>query len=327
MKINIVLPLKDNWIFEDIAKKLKKNLESKKLNVKISRNPLKNFDAYHHISYLNCNYKTLFKDKVNTAMITHIDTTSKLNIVLKLNDYIDCFTVQSLQTKKYVSKFLNKIKTQVIYVPPNDKIKFNKIKLGIFSNKYPDGRKNEKILIKALKKLSPDIFEIFIMGKDWKKEIIQIKKLNFDCHYIKKFNINVYKNILSKIDYLLYLGFDEGSISFMDGLKSGTKFIVTNQGFHQDFSKFIDYKINNINYDLVNVLGKIQKDIIAKNKLIDQINYKYYAKEHLYLWSKIAKNKKKYKKKTKSSKNDLSLFRKTINRKLNIFKYKIFNEF
>ena len=175
MKINIVLPLKDNWIFEDIAKKLKKNLESKKLNVKISRNPLKSFDVYHHISYLNCNYKTLFKDKVNTAMITHIDTTSKLNIVLKLNDYIDCFTVQYLQTKKYVSKFLNKIKTQVIYVPPNDKIKFNKIKLGIFSNKYPDGRKNEKILIKALKELSPDIFEIFIMGKDWKKKLFKLK--------------------------------------------------------------------------------------------------------------------------------------------------------
>ena len=65
-------------------------------------------------------------------MITHIDTTSKLNIVLKLNDYIDCFTVQSLQTKKYVSKFLNKIKTQVIYVPPNDKIKLIKLNL-VFS--------------------------------------------------------------------------------------------------------------------------------------------------------------------------------------------------
>ena len=327
MKINIVLPLKDNWIFEDISKKLKKNLENKILKVRISRNPLKNYDVYHHISYLNCNYKALFKDKVNTAMITHIDTTSKLNIVLKLNAYIDSFTVQSLHTKKYVSKFLDKIKTKVIYVPPNDKIKFNKIKLAIFSNKYPDGRKNEKILIKTLKKLSPKIFEIFIMGKNWEKEIIQIKKLNYDCNHIKKFNINVYKNILSKIDYLLYLGFDVGSISFMDGLKSGTKLIVTNQGFHKDFSKFIDYKINNINNDLFKYLSKIQKDRILKNKFINEINYKNFAAKHLNLWSQIIHNKKKFKKKTKNLKNDINLIKKTINRKLNIFKYKILNEF
>ena len=327
MKINIVLPLKDNWIFEDIAKKLKKNIEKKKFKVKITKFPLKNFDVYHHISYLNCDYKTIFKDKVNTAMITHIDTTSKLNIVLKLNDYIDCFTVQSLQTKKYISKFLEKIKTKVIYVPPNDKIKFNKIKLGIFSNKYPDGRKNEKILIKTLKKLNKDFFEIYIMGQNWEKEIEQIKKLKFYCYYIKKFNINIYNNILKKIDYLLYLGFDEGSISFMDGLKSGTKLIVTNQGFHQDFSKFIDCKINNINYDLDNFLSKIQQKIIIKNKFINQINYKNFTKKHLDLWTQIADNKKRYNKKTKSSKNDINLIKKTINRKLNIFKYKILNEF
>ena len=327
MKINIVLPLKDNWIFEEIAKKLKTNLENKKLKVIISSYPLKNFDVYHHISFLNCNYKTLYKNKVNTAMVTHIDTTSKLNIILKLNDYIDCFTVQSLQTKKYVSKFLDKIKTNVIYVPPNDKIKFNKIKLGIFSNKYPDGRKNEKILIKVLRNLNPNIFEIFIMGKNWEKEILQIKRLNYDYHYIKKFNTKVYKNTLSKIDYLLYLGFDEGSISFMDGLKSGTKLIVTNQGFHKDFSKFIDYKINNIYSNLLNILSKIQNNRISKNKFINQINYKNFAEKHLGLWSKIIENKKKYKKKKKIHKNDINLLKKTINRKLNIFKYKIFNEF
>lgn len=327
MKINIVLPLKDNWIFEDIAKKLKKNLENKLLKVKISSFPLKNFDVYHHISYLNCNYKTLFKEKVNTAMITHIDTFNKLNIILKLNDYIDCFTVQSFQAKKYVSKFLEKIKTKVIYVPPNDKIKFNKIKLGIFSNKYPDGRKNEKVFIKILNKLNPNIFEIYIMGKNWEREIMQIKKLNYDCHYIKKFNINVYKKILSKIDYLLYLGFDEGSISFMDGLKSGTKVIVTNQGFHKDFSKFVDYKIDNINYDLYNFLNKIEKDRIFKNKFINQFNYKNFAQKHLDMWSQIVNNKKKYNKKTKTSKIDINLIKKTVNRKLNILKNKILNEF
>ena len=310
-----------------MQKKLKKNLEKKKLKVRISRNPIKDFDVYHHISYLNCNYKTIFEDRVNTAMITHIDTTSKLKLVLKLNAYIDCFTVQSIQTKKYVSKFLDKIKTKVIYVPPNEKIKFNKIKLGIFSNKYPDGRKNEKILIKTLKKLDPNIFEIFIMGKNWEKEIIQIKKLNYDCHYIKKFNIDIYKNILGKINYLLYLGFDEGSISFMDGIKSGTKLLVTNQGFHQDFSKFIDFKINNINHDFFKFLYKIQNKRVLKNKFINQINYKTFTEKHLDLWSHLANNKKKYNKKIKSSKNDINLIKKTINRKLNIFKYKILNEF
>ena len=49
--------------------------------------------------------------------------------------------------------------------------------------------------------------------------------------------------------------------------------------------------------------------------------------KNTYIYGQRSLKIKKYKKKTKSYKNDLSLFRKTINRKLNIFKYKIFNEF
>jgi hypothetical protein len=327
MKINIVLPLKDNWIFEDIAIKLKNHIAKRKFTIKISKKPIKNFDVYHHISYLNCNKKILFTDKVNTSMVTHIDTINKLKIVLKLNNYIDCFTVQSKQTKNYISRFLHSIKTKVIYVPPNEKILFNKIKLGIFSNKYSDGRKNEKMLIQCLKKLNPKVFEIFIMGKNWDKEIKIIKDLNYTCHYIKNFKIEDYKKILARIDYLLYLGFDEGSISFMDGLKSGTKLIVTNQGFHKDFSKFIDYKINNLNKDFYKHLYTIQKKIIFKNEFINKYNYKNFANNHLDLWIKINKNKKIYNKERKILKSDVMLIKKTINRKLNIIKNKILNGF
>ena len=303
MKINIVLPLKDNWIFEDIANNLKKNIKKKNLKVEISKKPIKGYDVYHHISYLNCNHKTLFQEKVNTSMITHVDTINKLKIIIKLNNYIDCFTVQSFQTKKYIDKFLDKIKTKVVYVPPNEKISLNKIKLGIFSNKYSDGRKNEKVIINTLKKLNPDIFEIFIIGKNWEKEIRQIKNLNFNCYYVKNFNINRYKSTLAKVDYLLYLGFDEGSISVMDALKSGTKLIVTNQGFHKDFFKFIDYKINNINNDLYTHLNKIQKNILKKKIFMNQFNYENFTDNHLKLWKKISMNKKKYNKHSKIIKN------------------------
>ena len=324
MKINIVLPLKDNWIFEDIANNIKKNIKKKKLKVEISKKPINGFDVYHHISYLNCNYKSLFHKKVNTSMITHVDTINKLKLIIKLNNYIDCFTVQSFQTKKYINKFLNKIKTKVIYIPPNEKILFNKIKLGIFSNKYSDGRKNEKVLINTLKRLDPNIFEIFIIGKNWEKEIKQIKNLKFTCCYVKNFNIKRYKYILAKIDYLLYLGFDEGSISVMDGLKSGTKLIITNQGFHKDFFKFIDYKINNINNDLFTYLSKIQKKTLKKNMFMKQFNYVNFTNNHLKLWKKISMKKEKYNKDSKIIKNDVNLIMSTINRKLNIFKNKIF---
>tara|TARA_B100000989_G_scaffold297452_1_gene283272 strand:+ start:534 stop:1508 length:975 start_codon:yes stop_codon:yes gene_type:complete len=323
MKINIVLPLKDNWIFEDIANNLKKNIKKKNLKVEISKKPIKGYDVYHHISYLNCNHKTLFQEKVNTSMITHVDTINKLKIIIKLNSHIDCFTVQSFQTKKYINKFLDKIKTKVIYVPPNEKVSLNKIKLGIFSNKYSDGRKNEKVLINTLKKLNPNIFEIFIMGKNWEKEIKQIKNLNFTCYYEKNFNINRYKSILAKVDYLLYLGFDEGSISVMDALKSGTKLIVTNQGFHKDFFKFVDYKINNINNDLYTHLNKMQKNIFKKKIFMNQFNYENFTNNHLKLWKKISMNKKNYNKQSKMFKNDINLIINTINRKFNIFKNKI----
>ena len=113
----------------------------------------------------------------------------------------------------------------------------------------------------------------------------------------------------------------------MDGLKSGTKLIVTNQGFHKDFSKFIDYKIDNINNDLFKHLSKIEKNVILKNKFIDKINYQNFTKHHLNLWSKIITNKKMFNKKTKNSINDFNLIKKTVNRKYNILKHKILNEF
>jgi hypothetical protein len=322
MKINIVLPIKDNWIFQDIANNLKKELKKNNF-VEISKYPKKNFDVYHHISYLNCNYKKIFLNKVNTTLVTHVDSVNKFIILLKLNKYIDNFIIQSKDTLRKLEKYINKNKLKVIYLPGNDLVPVKKINLGYFANKYSDGRKNENILENALNKLNPNFFRLTIIGNSWKKNIARYKKLGFEVNYIKKFNIKKYIKIIEGIDYLIYLGFDEGSLSFMDALRAGIKTIATHQGFQKDFQKYNNHKINNIHLDFERIIIKIQKEIENKVNFSKKFTYKYLAQKHLETWNAIKKSKKNLKHlKIKKKFIPINLITNTFKQRLNILKNK-----
>lgn len=320
MKINIVLPLKDNWIFQDIANNLRKELK-KKNYVVISKYPKKNFDVYHHISYLNCNYKKIYINKINTTLVTHIDSINKFIILLKLNKYIDNYIVQSKDTQEKLKKYINKKKLKVIYFPANDLIPVKKINLGYFANRYSDGRKNENILENTLKKLDPNFIRLTIIGSSWKENINRYKKLGFEINYIKKFIIKKYIKIISTIDYLIYLGFDEGSLSFMDALRAGIKTIVTHQGFQKDFGKYNDYKIKNIRYDFEKIITKIQKEIKSKVNFSKKFTYKYLSQRHLEVWKKIKKKNLKNLK-IKKITPPLNLISNTFKQRFNLLKKK-----
>ena len=49
---------------------------------------------------------------------------------------------------------------------------------------------------------------------------------------------------MSNLDYLIYLGNDEGSMSFLDAIQFGIKTIMIPQGFQSDLQEFITYKVD-----------------------------------------------------------------------------------
>ena len=77
----------------------------------------------------------------------------------------------------------------------------------------------------------------------------------------------IYINEFRKIDYLIYLGNDEGSMTFMDAIQLGVKTIMVPQGFQYDLKDLITYKLDK---NLRN-LDKILLEILNSKKNFQKI--------------------------------------------------------
>ena len=98
-----------------------------------------------------------------------------------------------------------------------------------------------------------------------------------------------YLKELKKIDYLIYLGSDEGSMSFLDAIQMGIKTIMIPQGFQYDLKKFITFKLEN---ELGNLNATIDKIFSEKNKYLkslENLSWKNYALKHVEIWKKLIK--------------------------------------
>ena len=76
-------------------------------------------------------------------------------------------------------------------------------------------------------------------------------------NFYKKFFRTIYISELRKIDYLIYLGNDEGSMTFMDAIQLGIKTIMIPQGFQYDLKKLITYPLKKDLSNLPMVLKKL----------------------------------------------------------------------
>jgi 5'-deoxynucleotidase YfbR-like HD superfamily hydrolase len=102
-----------------------------------------------------------------------------------------------------------------------------------------------------------------------------MKNIFFTIVDEKEFNYITYKNILDEIDYYLYLGHDEGSMSFLDAVFFNKKIIAIPQGFQYDLRKFIQFTIydaNDLRIVFVKLCDEI-KQLILFNENNSWINY------------------------------------------------------
>ena len=61
----------------------------------------------------------------------------------------------------------------------------------------------------------------------------ELKAAGYEISYQRFFFRSRYISTLKDIDYLIYLGNDEGSMSFLDALQLGIKTIMIPQGFQK----------------------------------------------------------------------------------------------
>ena len=70
------------------------------------------------------------------------------------------------------------------------------------------------------------------------------KEKKIEVDFQRFFFRKLYLNSMRNLDYLIYLGNDEGSMSFLDAIQLGIKTIMIPQGFQNDLQEFITHKVD-----------------------------------------------------------------------------------
>lgn len=288
-KLKVAIICSENqksWIIGKFANQLKFNLEKLGFIADILEKPSVNYDINHHVyhgDFIVC------KDTISTFMITHIDTEKKLLRLKQLIDLGELGICMSKHTAEYlVGKGIVSNKITYIHPAHDENFLFKKIKIGVFSNIYDDSRKNENWIVELSNKISNTYFEFIFLGQGWGNVTNKLIDKNFVVTN-EEFNYEKYKNYLNIIDYWVYMGFDEGSMSFLDAQQTGTKIICSNQGFHNDMKKSVEYLFSNKNefFDIFVNLNKLQSE---KHNYALNNTWQNFTLKHIELWNYLLNN-------------------------------------
>ena len=290
MKINIINLDKEGWILTKFAKKMYLHLKLMKYECFLSKKARKDVDINHSIIFLFLKDKqALFPEKtINTTMLTHVNDDFRYRKVKSISKFLDAGITMSKNHMDFIKKKNLGIKKLFSVLPPHDNdLEIKKIHIGIFSNLYNDGRKNEAFFEKIFYNLDNNLFKLSIIGKGWQEIVLKLRKQKIEVNFYKKFFRTIYISELRKIDYLIYLGNDEGSMTFMDAIQLGIKTIMIPQGFQYDLKKLITYPLKK---DLSNLPTVLKKLSLEKKKFLiykEKLTWRYYVEEHLKIWKSL----------------------------------------
>ena len=290
MRINIINLDKERWILTKISKKLVFNLTKLGHTVFLSKKPRTDVDVNHFIIFLfQKEDKSYYpKNTINTTMLTHVNDDFRFKKLKKISQFIDAGIAFSNHHKKFIEKKSLGVKKIFHILPPtDDDVKLKKINFGIFTDLYSDGRKEEDFFFNSFINLDPHFFKLSIIGKGWKKYVKAFQEKNIEVDFQRFFFRKLYLNKMSNLDYLIYLGNDEGSMSFLDAIQLGIKTIMVPQGFQSDLQEFITYKVDKNLRNFPDIISKIIREKQKFMKIKKKLNWTNYAFQHCEIWKNL----------------------------------------
>ena len=280
MRVNIVCEDKQ-WIFNKFADRMAGILDKENIDVMISEQPRKDVDINHHIPYVAyCPYKN------DTLMITHVDNYKKVEILkrqLQVAGMGICMSNDTLQ--KLTAWGIPREKLCYINPAQDNIIKPHKYLIGITHKCHDkeDMRKRATALLEILEGVDARYFRFFIMGAGWEQIVEKMRKCGFETDYYNEFIYEIYIRKMQEIDYFLYMGFDEGTMGYLDALAAGAGTIVTPQGYHLDTECKIDYPCSTIK-EFRNAFFALQEKRKCKIDAVAEWNWYNYTQKHIEIW-------------------------------------------
>jgi len=284
MRVNIVNYEKDSWILEKFAIKMQSELTKMGIGCTIKDKVDTDADINHHLIYTNYDGVPSTHD---TLMITHVDDTYKLDKAINGTQKSCMGICMSSQMMNWLIQ-MGADKNKLCYVvPAHDQVaKPKKIKVGLASRVYPDGRKNEKYLNKLAHVLDPAYFNFAIMGAGWEDQVCKLREAGFEVEYYSDFIREKYYPMIESLDYYLYMGHDEGQMGFVDAAAAGIPSIVTPQGYHLDAPAALTNPFDTYE-ELRDILLEIQEKKMAIVNSVSDWTWKDYTIKHVEIWRYI----------------------------------------
>lgn len=285
LRINLVCS-EDTWIFRKFADRMAECLEKEKVNVSICKDTRRDVDINHHIPYVA--YHPFPND---TLMITHVDNMAKVKLLKKQLNIARVGICMSKQTMNDLTSYGIE-KSKLCYINPahDGLIEPHKYLIGITHKCHDseDLRKRATALLDVIEGVDCHYFKFFIMGGGWTEIVNALRNKGFEVEYYEEFDSRVYINQMQKIDYFLYMGFDEGTMGYLDAMMAGAGTIVTPQGYHLDTRFPIDYPCCTI-HDFRNALLDLQTRRKRRIDAVRDWTWDNYTHKHMAIWNYLLK--------------------------------------
>lgn len=287
LRVNIVNK-EESWILKKFADRMEQLLKNMGVEVFVSADTRDDVDINHHIPYVS--YRPYKND---TLMITHVDNLKKLEILKKQLEIAGMGICMSKDTMdKLVSYGVPRNKVCYINPAQDNMMSIRKYTIGITHRCYDefDVRKRATSLLDVLEGVNSQYFKFVIMGAGWDDIIEKMRHNGFEVEYYCDFDYKTYVELMQNMDYFLYMGFDEGTMGYLDALAAGVGTIVTPQGYHLDVDYPIDYPCNTVKQfrDAFLDLQRIKERKIAA---VSQLTWENYVLKHLEIWDYLLKRK------------------------------------
>ena len=287
LTVRLVLdPVHQRWILGKFAVRLVENLPKWNVEADISDQPSPTADINHWMSFLNYPSGKLYSR--NTLFVTHVDRPAKLLVLKKHWKKVDVYICMSRMTvEELVRRGIKREKLCYITPAHDGLVTPRRITIGITSRTRADKAKREDLLIKLADMIRLDAFRFEIIGRGWEEVIPHLEAAGATVRYYPGTDdledYKIYLERMPTFDYYLYMGFDEGSMGFLDALAAGVPTIVTPQGFHLDINGGITHPFSNA-VQLSDIFRKLAWE---RQRLIDSVSaltWDEYARQHAIVW-------------------------------------------
>lgn len=290
--VYIVEPIDQGWIIERLMRDVATVLTKVGIATRIGTG-----DDYQGEEVIfNSRYLTAIsvpQAKINSLFITHIDDMNKESQFKATIKDFNSFVCMSPQDANFVAA-LKGSRTGVsgIELPTRD-LKVRPTRLAIFSACYDDGRKNERWITEYFRDKSTTSKQNFVfcfMGWGWEKFCSTMGELemNYEIYRYSRFTpgeYDLYKEVLAKMDALLYLGFDGGAMCVYDAISANIDVIAPNISYHQNLLESVSLFDDKAGF--FGHLDRLDREITSRKEALQRRSIDAYAEQLLAHWNSL----------------------------------------